>query len=67
MVRPKFDVISNYRGYDSTADSNVTVVCEGGGKEILATSFTANPSVYIHKTFESAMQIVKVNVRRITV
>lgn len=67
VVMPKFDVIANYYGIGVTADPNVAVVCEGGTTKINASTFATNPKVYIYQTNYVYRNILKVNVRKITI
>lgn len=66
VVRPKFDVISNYRGTEATPDSRVEAVCEGGGSTLAVGTFLSSPHLYVYITNSAKLEIVKVNVRKIS-
>lgn len=50
IVRPKLQIISNYSQTGIEADSNIKIVCEGGGTEISANSFVSSPYLYLYFT-----------------
>lgn len=66
VVRPKFNIISDYRSTDSGADPNLKVVCEGGGTSIAIESFNSVPTVYIYITNTANIEILKVNILKVS-
>lgn len=67
VVRPKFNIISNYNGMNITEDTSVKVVCDGGTTEIDINTFKAAPQVYIYHSNSTYLKIEKVNIRKITI
>ena len=68
VVRPKLDIISNYRGASTETDTKVEVVCEGGGKERAVSKFLNEKQVYIFMSKESSSIILdnfKIKIRKI--
>ena len=67
VVRPKFNVISNYYGIDTGEDYNVSVGCDSGSTEINVANFLSVPQVYIYMSRNDYMEIKKINIRKISV
>ena len=65
MVRPKFDVISNYATIDTIQDSKLLIMCEGGTAEVDKDYFLMYPNVYIQYTNHTYLQVKQVTIRKI--
>ena len=66
-VMPKFNAISNYTGPGSTADSNLKIVCEGGGSTVEVSKFLELPQLCLYYTNYTYIKVLKVNIRKISV
>lgn len=65
VVRPKLDILANYYNTSVSADTNIGIICEGGGTEIAIGSFLSSPQLYLYFTNTIYPSTFKVKIRKL--